>query len=185
MDEPVTIQVSDLDPGQPVTMATKLEEGGDTYVAHAFYAADDGGRVDLTHSTSTGGSYIGELMGGISLWFNLVNVEPGMSRRPHWYPAVLAPRYHWENTIIKSMLLNNNDHFENGLLICWPRNRKLALKNLVTIIEFVPADEVGRGHDGESASSRPSSFRPLPGKVIAQPSSNLVYTLDGWVFRTD
>ena len=91
MDEQVTIQISDLDPGQPVTMATKLDEGGDTYVAHAFYAADDDGRVDLTHSTSTGGSYVGEFPFGQWPWNPMmpISLRRILPEQLCWYPVML------------------------------------------------------------------------------------------------
>ena len=60
MDEAVDIQVFGLDPGQKVTMATKLIEEGSTFVAHAHYVADDNGHLDLSHSSSMGGTFTGK-----------------------------------------------------------------------------------------------------------------------------
>ena len=60
MDEAVDIRVSDLDPGQSVTIATKLTEEKNTFVAHAHYVADEEGCLDLNRSNARGGTFIGQ-----------------------------------------------------------------------------------------------------------------------------
>ena len=62
MDDPVTIQVDDLAPKQPVTMAATLEEEGDVFVSHAHYFADDNGKLDLNTSKSMSGTFAGWYM---------------------------------------------------------------------------------------------------------------------------
>ena len=57
MDDPITIQVDDLNPKQPVTMAGMMEEAGDVFVSHAHYFADESGRLDLGASRSIGGIF--------------------------------------------------------------------------------------------------------------------------------
>ena len=59
MDDPITIQVGDLGPKQPVTMAAMLEEEDDVFVSCAHYFTDDCGWLDLTTSRAMGGTFNG------------------------------------------------------------------------------------------------------------------------------
>ena len=61
MDEVVSVRVSDLQPGQRVTLVTRLQEAGNRFLGHAWYTADDRGTVDVQTAESTGGSYTGIL----------------------------------------------------------------------------------------------------------------------------
>ena len=70
MDDPITIQVDQLSPKQPVTLAAMVEEAGDALVSHAHYCADENGRIDSSASRSTGGTFTGKYTHDYPLyWF--------------------------------------------------------------------------------------------------------------------
>ncbi|KAM3938318.1 acyl-coenzyme A amino acid N-acyltransferase 1-like [Leptodactylus fuscus] len=60
VDEPVTIQVWGLRPGQAITLRAWLkDEKGEIFNSRAFYLADKEGKLDLEKSPATGGDFIG------------------------------------------------------------------------------------------------------------------------------
>ena len=59
VDESLSITVTGLQPGQDVTLRSRVDEGGHRFYGCAHYTADNGGMVKVSNMPSHGGTYRG------------------------------------------------------------------------------------------------------------------------------
>lgn len=89
MDSEIDISITNLCPGENVTIACKVIEKGYPYVSHAHYVASLSGEVHLKDDASFGGSYTG--ISQMGLFWSMCPAESERKNRRYIPTNVTKP----------------------------------------------------------------------------------------------
>lgn len=89
LDEPITIRLTELEPGTPVTLTTELSDQlGRLWVGRAEFVADEEGVIDTSRQPSLAGSYTG--VDPMGLFWSMRFATSGVEATTFWHTN-LAP----------------------------------------------------------------------------------------------